>query len=180
MSTADDRPGRERGEAPITDRAGLSHLDEQGRAHMVDVGDKGVSRRTARATCQVRVSSHTAELLATGRLPKGDAVTVARVAGIQAAKRTAELIPFCHQVDLAHVEVAIDADPARGTVTVTGEARATDRTGVEMEALVATSLAALTVYDMVKAVERGATITELRLLAKTGGQRGDWQAHPSP
>ena len=156
----------------------LTHLDASGRARMVDVGGKPVTERVAVAACRVEVSPATAARLAAGDLPKGDAVTVARIAGIQAAKRTADLIPLCHPVALTHVDVEVAVDVDGGAVTVTSEARASDRTGVEMEALVAASVAALTVYDMVKAVERGATITDLRLVRKTGGTRGDVGVEP--
>ncbi len=154
---------------------GITHLDEDGRARMVDVGDKPVSARTARARCRVLVSPETAARLAAGGLPKGDALAVARLAGIQAAKRTADLIPLCHHIALDAVKVDVEVDSASGVVEVRSEARATDRTGVEMEALVAASVAALALYDMVKAVERGARITDLQLLEKTGGMSGDWR-----
>lgn len=141
---------------------------------MVDVGGKRVSQRSARAACRLEVSRETARLIGAGELPKGDAITVARIAGIQAAKRTDELIPMCHAISLDDVEVTVEIDVDAGLVHVTGEVRATDRTGVEMEALVATSVAALTLYDMVKGIERGAVVTDVRLLEKTGGTRGDW------
>jgi cyclic pyranopterin monophosphate synthase len=155
---------------------GLSHLDDEGRARMVDVGGKEPSERTARAACRVVCSPETAALVAEGTLPKGDVIAVARIAGIQAAKRTAELIPLCHQIALSSVDVEISVDADAGEIRIIGSATATDRTGVEMEALTAASVAALTVYDMIKGVERGASITDLRLLEKTGGQRGDWSA----
>lgn len=164
------------GEGSDPTRRSFTHLDRGGRARMVAVGDKPVTERTARAACRVLVTPATAHRIAAADLPKGDAVTVARVAGIQAAKRTHELIPFCHQVALTAVEVAIEVDVETGAIAITSEAHAVDRTGVEMEALVAASVAALTVYDMVKAVERGARITDLRLLEKTGGTSGDWHA----
>jgi cyclic pyranopterin phosphate synthase len=153
----------------------LTHLDDEGRARMVDVSDKAVTDRRAVATGVLRMSSATAALLAEGRLPKGDALAVARIAGIQAAKRTPELIPLCHAVALSSVEVDVAVDAGAGTATVTAAARAADRTGVEMEALVAASVAALTLYDMVKAVERGAVIEQVALVEKTGGVRGDWR-----
>lgn len=155
---------------------GLTHLDAEGRARMVDVGDKPVTRRTARAGCTVRMARATAELLAQGGLPKGDALPVARIAGIQAAKRTSELIPLCHAVALTDVDVQVAVDADAGTATVTATARADDRTGVEMEALVAATVAALTLYDMVKAVQRDVAIEEVRLLAKDGGRSGAWAA----
>ena len=151
----------------------LTHLDERGAAHMVDVGAKDVTERTAVATCDVVLTPATAALLADGALPKGDAIALARIAGIQAAKRTPELIPLCHQIALTAVTVDLDVDRASGRVTITAMARARDRTGVEMEALTAASVAALTVYDLVKAVQRDAVITDLRLVRKTGGRSGD-------
>jgi cyclic pyranopterin phosphate synthase len=155
------------------DEAELTHLDARGAARMVDVGAKSVTERTAVASCTVILTPATAELLADGRLPKGDALALARVAGIQAAKRTPELIPLCHQVALTGVELGVDVDRMTGRVEVTATARALDRTGVEMEALTAASVAALTIYDLVKAVQKDAVITDLRLRRKTGGRSGD-------
>lgn len=154
----------------------LTHLDEDGTARMVDVGGKDTTRRTAVAGCTVVLSPATAARLAAGDLPKGDARTVARIAGIQAAKRTPELLPLCHQVALTSVDVEVDVDVEAGTATVTATARAADRTGVEMEALVACTTAALTIYDMVKAVQRDVAITDVRLLRKEGGRSGTWVA----
>lgn len=155
------------------DDARLTHLDERGAARMVDVGAKDVTERLAIATCTVELQPATAALLADGALPKGDAIALARVAGIQAAKRTPELIPLCHHVALTGVSVDIDVDRSSGTVTITATVRARDRTGVEMEALTAASVAALTVYDLVKAVQRDAVVNGLRLVRKTGGRSGD-------
>lgn len=152
----------------------LTHVDDQGRARMVDVGSKDRTARRAVAGARVRMTPGTAALLADGRLPKGDALGVARLAGVMAAKRTPELIPLCHAVALTSVDVDIDVDVAGGLATITTVARATDRTGVEMEALVAASTAALALYDMVKGVERGVVIEEVALREKTGGARGDW------
>jgi len=152
----------------------LTHVDAEGRARMVDVAAKPVTERRARARARVRMRPETAALLAEGRLPKGDALGVARVAGILAAKRTPDLIPLCHVVALSGVDVDLEVDAARGLVTVTTEARAADRTGVEMEALVAAATAALALYDMVKGVERGVVVEEVALEEKTGGQHGDW------
>jgi cyclic pyranopterin monophosphate synthase len=152
----------------------LTHLDERGAAHMVDVGAKEATERTAVATCCVELSPATAALLADGALPKGDALALARVAGIQAAKRTPELIPLCHHVALTGFSVELDVDRDTGRVTITTTARAHDRTSVEMEALTAASVAALTVYDLVKAVQRDAVVTGLRLVRKTGGRSGDF------
>jgi cyclic pyranopterin phosphate synthase len=156
-----------------TEHGRLTHLDERGAARMVDVGDKDVTERTAVATCRVLLAPATAVLLSDGALPKGDAIALARVAGIQAAKRTPELIPLCHQIALTGVTVDLDVERDTGVVTITATVRARDRTGVEMEALTAASVAALTVYDLVKAVQRDAVITELRLVRKTGGRSGD-------
>jgi cyclic pyranopterin phosphate synthase len=153
----------------------LTHLDAQGNARMVDVGDKGVTRREAVARARLRLSPAAAAALAEGRLPKGDALPVARIAGILAAKRTPELIPLCHTVAIASVGVEVDVDVDAGCATVTATVAAADRTGVEMEALVAASTAALTLYDMVKAVERGAFVERVELVSKTGGVRGDWR-----
>jgi cyclic pyranopterin monophosphate synthase len=151
----------------------LSHLDDQGRARMVDVGDKDTTVREAVAGCVVRMAPETGRLLADGALPKGDALPVARIAGIQAAKRTPELIPLCHHVALTSVEVDIEVDADAGRATVRATARATDRTGVEMEALTAASVAALTLYDLCKAVQRDVVVDDLRLHRKRGGRSGD-------
>ena len=151
----------------------LSHVDEAGRARMVDVGAKPESDRRARARAIVRMSSETAALVADGDAPKGDVLGTARLAGIQAAKRTAELIPLTHPLPLTFVDVEAEID-RNGTVTITAEARTTAKTGVEMEALTACAVAALTIYDMVKGVERGVTIEQVTLLEKTGG-KSDWR-----
>jgi cyclic pyranopterin phosphate synthase len=148
----------------------FSHLDARGEARMVDVSEKPVTRRVARASCRVALSHSTIERL--GELPKGDALAVARVAGIQAAKRTADWIPLAHPLPLERV--AIEFERTDEGLTITSEVIVTARTGAEMEALVACSAAALALYDMVKAVERGATITDLRLEEKSGGRSGDW------
>jgi cyclic pyranopterin monophosphate synthase len=153
---------------------GLSHLDEDGQARMVDVGSKRESERRARARAVVRMSPETAGLVERGDAPKGDVLGTARLAGIQAAKRTAELIPLAHPLPLSFVDVQATIDPAEGTVTLEAEARTVARTGVEMEALTACAVAALTVYDMVKGVERGVSIEELALLEKTGG-KSNWK-----
>jgi cyclic pyranopterin phosphate synthase len=152
------------------DSAPLTHLDAKGRARMVDVSDKVSTDRFARARAVVRMSPEAAALVAAGDAPKGDVAAVARIAGIQAAKRTDELIPLAHSLPLTHVDPAISVDAEAGTVTVVAEARTTDRTGVEMEALVACAVAALTVYDMVKGIEPGVVIERVELLDKTGGK----------
>lgn len=163
------------GEPPKDQGHELTHLDERGHARMVDVGSKPVTRREATARARLRLSREAASALAEGRLPKGDALGVARLAGIMAAKRTPELIPLCHTVAIASVDLQVDVDVDEGCAEVTATVRACDRTGVEMEALVAASTGALALYDMVKAVERGAVIERVELLSKAGGQRGDWQ-----
>jgi cyclic pyranopterin phosphate synthase len=141
---------------------------------MVDVGGKDATDRRAVARATVRMAPETARLVETGSGPKGDVVATARIAGIQAAKRTAELIPLCHPLPLAFVDVRVEVDAGAGAVTLTAEARTTGRTGVEMEAMTAASVAALTVYDMVKGVERGVEVAEVVLLEKSGG-RHDWR-----
>jgi cyclic pyranopterin monophosphate synthase len=156
--------------------AELTHLDERGRARMVDVGAKEVSHRTAEARARVIMSPATATRLVAGDLPKGDAIPVARVAGIQAAKRTPELIPLCHHVALTSVTVDIEVDAATGVAEVAAQAYAVDRTGVEMEALTAVAVASLTLYDLVKAVQCDVVITDVRLTHKTGGRSGEYRA----
>lgn len=154
--------------------SGLTHLDAQGNARMVDVTDKPATDRRAVAQAVVRVSPQTAARVLEGDAPKGDVLGVARIAGIQAGKRTSELIPLCHPLALTHVGIEATVDPELGQITLTAEARTTGPTGVEMEALTAASVAALTVYDMVKGIERGARITEIVLLQKSGGRSGEW------
>lgn len=156
----------------------LTHVDEGGRARMVDVGGKDVTRRQAVACARVRMRPDTAQLLVEGRLPKGDALGVVRLAGIMAAKRTPDLIPLCHTVALSGVDVEVEIDAADGLATIRAAVRAADRTGVEMEALVAASAAALTLYDMVKGVERGVVIEQVALLEKSGGRSGAWVREP--
>jgi cyclic pyranopterin phosphate synthase len=150
----------------------LTHLDDQGRARMVDVGDKAETRRIASAEALVEMSAATRDLMFAGELPKGDVVAVARVAGLMAAKRTAELIPLCHPLRISHAEIEIESAATGARVVATVET--VDRTGVEMEAMVAASTAALTVYDMIKGVERRAQISATRLLHKSGGKSGEW------
>ncbi len=152
----------------------LSHLDDSGRARMVDVGAKDATDRVAIADASVAMEPATAAKVAAGDMPKGDVVSTARIAGIQAAKRTAELIPLCHPLPLSFVDVAIAVDAEAGLVRLTAEARTTGQTGVEMEAMTACSVAALTVYDMVKGVERGVRVGPVQLVSKTGG-RHDWR-----
>ena len=158
----------------MADASHLSHLDSAGRARMVDVGDKPESDRRARARAVVRMSPGNATVVARGDAPKGDVIGTARIAGIQAAKRTAELIPLAHPLPLTFVDVEAEIDADTGTITFVAEARTASRTGVEMEALTACAVAALTAYDMVKGIERGVVIEEVALLEKTGGKQ-DWR-----
>ena len=153
---------------------GLTHLDETGAARMVDVGDKAATKRQAVATGRIAMSAEARALVRDASANKGDVLAVARVAGIMAAKRTAELIPLCHPLPLS--KVTIDLDATDTGVTVTATCATTGQTGVEMEALTAATVALLTVYDMVKAVDKTMTIDGVRLLTKTGGKSGDWAA----
>ena len=153
----------------------LTHLDEHGDARMVDVGGKPVTKRWAVARAVVRMSVETARTVAAGDAPKGDVLGVARIAGVMAAKKTGDLIPLCHPMGLDHVDVDGVVDVEAGTVTITASAGVTARTGVEMEAMTAASVAALTVYDMVKGVERGVAIEEVVLLEQRGGTSGTWR-----
>ncbi len=152
----------------------LSHVDESGRARMVDVSAKPESERTAAAEGAVRMSPEAFRAVAEQTVAKGDVLAVAEIAGTMAAKRTGELIPLCHPLTLDLVEVEARLEPELPGVRITARARATGRTGVEMEALTAIAVACLTVYDMVKAIDRGMTIEEVRLVSKSGGSRGDW------
>ncbi|MEO0326918.1 MAG: cyclic pyranopterin monophosphate synthase MoaC [Myxococcota bacterium] len=152
---------------------GLTHLDAEGHAHMVEVGEKAVTAREARAEAFVRMAPATMALLRAGTAPKGDVLATARIAGIQAAKRVPELIPLCHQIALTGVEVQLQPEGA-DRLRIEATARCRDRTGVEMEALTAATVAALTVYDMLKAVDRGMSIEAARLLSKKGGRSGSW------
>ncbi len=154
--------------------AELTHLDDEGTARMVDVGAKDVTDRRAVARAVVRMSPQTAAAVVAGNAPKGDVLGVARIAGIQAAKRTGELIPLCHPIGLDHVDVDAQVDAQAGTVTLTATARVTARTGIEMEAMTAAAVAALTVYDMVKGIERGVVVERVELLEKSGGRSGHW------
>ncbi len=150
----------------------LTHLNERGQAHMVDVGDKAVTDRRAVAEALVLMSDSTLDKLFEGDLPKGDAIGTARLAGIMGAKKTSELIPLCHPLSIAGTTV--DIERIEGGARIESAVRTTDRTGVEMEALTAASIAALTLYDMIKGIERGAQIGAVRLLEKTGGKSGSW------
>ena len=154
----------------------LTHFDESGAATMVDVSGKAVTRREATAAASVLMQSETMALIVRGGIGKGDVLSVARLAGIMGAKRTPDLIPLCHPLALSSVTVDLVCDPERNAVDITARCAIEGRTGVEMEALTAVSVAALTVYDMCKAVDRGMRITEIRLLHKSGGASGEWNA----
>ena len=151
----------------------LTHLDEQGRAHMVDVGAKPDTERIAVARGEIHMKQETFELIRDGQIKKGDVLTVAQIAGISASKRTSELIPLCHPLFLSKVDVDLVLDESLPGVVITATAKVTGKTGVEMEALTAVSVAALTVYDMAKAAEKTMRIQNIRLLEKHGGQSGD-------
>lgn len=155
---------------------GLTHLDEEGAARMVDVSTKPATAREATATGRITMSRAAAQAIGDGAVKKGDVIAVARIAGIMAAKRTADLIPLCHPLPISGVtlDLAVEEDGVTATATV----RTTHSTGVEMEAMTAVSVALLTVYDMVKSVDRGMVIGGVRLLAKSGGRSGDWRAEP--
>ncbi|MEW6165070.1 MAG: cyclic pyranopterin monophosphate synthase MoaC [Pseudomonadota bacterium] len=154
----------------------LTHFDAAGQAHMVDVGAKPETARLARASGRIRMQPETFALIASGSARKGDVLGIARIAAIQAAKRTGELIPLCHPIPLTRVAVEFELDSAAATVTCTSIAETFGRTGVEMEALTACSVGLLTIYDMCKAVDRGMVIEEVRLVEKAGGKSGRWLA----
>lgn len=159
----------------------LSHVGSDGRPRMVDVGDKPVTARTAVAEGSIRMSPEAFALLQTGSAPKGNVIVTAELAGTMAAKRTADLIPLCHPIQLDQVQVSAELDPTLPGVLVRARARAEGRTGVEMEALTAVAVALLTVYDMAKAVDRAMEIGAIRLVEKTGGIHGEWRREsPSP
>lgn len=154
--------------------SGLTHLDATGAAHMVDVGGKAVTAREAVAQGRITMSAEAATAIREGSVKKGDVLATARIAGIMAAKRTAELIPLCHPLPLTRVAIDLDLD-ATG-VTATATAATEGKTGVEMEALTAVSVTLLTLYDMAKALDKGMVLSDIRLLTKTGGKSGDWHA----
>ncbi|WP_044432149.1 cyclic pyranopterin monophosphate synthase MoaC [Skermanella aerolata] len=158
--------------------AGFTHFDAEGRAVMVDVSDKDITERTATARGSVFMRPETLALIMSGGLKKGDVLSVARLAGIMGAKRTPDLIPLCHPLALTSVKVDLTCDPERNAVDITSTCKLKGRTGVEMEALTAVSVAALTVYDMCKAVDRGMTIGDVSLLHKAGGKSGDYGTAP--
>jgi cyclic pyranopterin phosphate synthase len=153
----------------------FSHLDESGKLIMVDVSKKAVTRRTAIARCRVTMKKETLRMILDKTVPKGDVFSCARLAGIMAAKRTGELIPLCHPLPLELADVRFEPDPETGMIVIETHVVATAKTGAEMEALEAACQAALTVYDMCKAVDRGMVITELMLMEKSGGKSGPWK-----
>jgi cyclic pyranopterin monophosphate synthase len=154
----------------------LTHLDDSGRARMVDVSDKPVTLRAATASGLVVMEPSTLALITEGKAPKGDVLAAARIAGIMAAKRTHELVPLCHPLLIAKIAVELRPDPAISAIVVSATVAVEAKTGVEMEALTAVAVACLTLYDMVKAVDRGMRITDIRLVAKSGGRSGDYRA----
>ncbi|MBK1623656.1 cyclic pyranopterin monophosphate synthase MoaC [Afifella marina] len=158
-------------------KAHLTHLSEDGRAEMVDVGDKAVTVRVAVASGCVRMDAKTLRLILDGDMKKGDVIATARIAGVMAAKRTSDLIPLCHPLALSKIAVDILPDEELPGLRVRAMARVEAKTGVEMEALTAVSVSCLTIYDMAKAVDRGMTISEIRLEAKSGGASGDWSSN---
>lgn len=157
----------------------LTHLDESGHAHMVDVGAKAETERVAVAQAEVRMAAATLEAIVAGDLPKGDVLGTARLAGVMAAKRTAELIPLCHPLLLSHIAVEVEPDAAQTRVVITATVHCRGKTGVEMEALTAASIAALTVYDMAKAVQKDMVIGNIHLLEKRGGKSEYKSSYPT-
>jgi cyclic pyranopterin phosphate synthase len=154
----------------------LTHFDSSGQAHMVDVSDKASTHRVAIATGRIQMNPNTYELIESGGHKKGDVLGIARIAGIQAAKKTADLIPLCHPIALTHVSIEFQSDRSSHTIYCQTRAETTGPTGVEMEALTATQIALLTIYDMCKAVDRGMVMSDIKLLEKSGGKSGDWKA----
>lgn len=182
MSRPDGHPQSHRVTAPHAadprDQISLTHVREDGSAHMVDVSDKDVTARSARAQAVLHTRPDVTAQLAEGALPKGDALATARIAGIMAAKRTSELVPLCHPLPITKVTVDFEVDqPEPGSVAIAAEVRTTSRTGVEIEALTAVSVAAVTLYDMIKAVDRAAVITDQQVIHKAGGRQGEWTRH---
>lgn len=153
----------------------LTHFNKDGAAHMVDVGDKPLSLRQAMAEGRIVMQAQTLQLIASGSHKKGDVFGIARVAGIMAAKKTADLIPLCHPISLTHIDIDLEIDGKNSCVNCKAIAETRDQTGVEMEALMAVEIALLTIYDMCKAVDRGMTIESVRLLEKSGGKSGTWK-----
>ena len=160
--------------------AELTHIDNDGRVRMVDVTEKAPTRRTAVAQAVVHMSAETFQRIDTGKISKGNVLETARIAGVMAAKRTADLIPMCHPLNLTHVQVDFTPDPATNTIRIEALARIVDQTGVEMEALTAASVAALTLYDMCKAIDKAMTISDICLLKKSGGKSGTFTREAIP
>lgn len=160
----------------ITPKQALTHFDNSGQAHMVDVGDKAHTKRTAVASGSISMQATTLQLIKNGNSKKGDVLGIARIAAIQGSKRTADLIPLCHPISLTKVAVNFEIDEKNTTVTCTVTTETTGQTGVEMEALTAASVGLLTIYDMCKAADRGMVISQIKLLEKHGGKSGDWIA----
>jgi cyclic pyranopterin phosphate synthase len=158
----------------------FTHFDAQGQAHMVDVGAKAETHRVARAAGSIRMQPATLAQIAQGTAKKGDVIGIARIAAIQGAKRTADLIPLCHPLPITRVQVDFALDAATSAVHCTAQVETHGRTGVEMEALTAVQLGLLTIYDMCKAADRGMVMTDIRVLAKSGGKSGDWVADAGP
>jgi len=170
----------DRNDAPRTERRRLTHIDRRGRPRMVDVSEKPATARRAVAEAEVAIGPETMSLVIDGGGTKGDVLTVAELAGVMGGKRTSELIPLCHPIALTDLVVSITPDRGAGVLRVRAEAATTGPTGVEMEAMTAASIAALTVYDMVKGVERGVEVRVVRLLSKTGGKSGEWHRPAAP
>jgi cyclic pyranopterin phosphate synthase len=161
--------------------SGLTHLDSAGHAHMVDIADKAVTHRTATTTAFVAMQPETLALITSGAAKKGDVLATARIAGIMAAKRTSDLIPLCHPLSLTHVSVDLEPEQAPLTgIRITVTAQTDGKTGIEMEALTAAAVSALTVYDMCKAVDRGMVVSDVKLLSKAGGNSGTWTREEDP
>lgn len=154
----------------------LTHFNQAGEAHMVDVGDKAHTKRVAKATGTITMQKNTLDLIIAGTHKKGDVLGIARIAGIQGGKRTSELIPLCHPISLTHLSVDFEISEKDNSVTCSATAETVGQTGVEMEALTAVQVALLTIYDMCKAVDRGMTMHNIRLLEKSGGKSGEWKA----
>ena len=157
----------------------LTHLDESGQAKMVNVGSKPDTERVAVARGKVHMQPQTLQLIAEGNMKKGDVLTVAQLAGVMAAKRTSDLIPLCHPLLLSHIDITCRLNRAESCVDIEAVVRLTGKTGVEMEALTAVTIAGLTIYDMAKAVDRNMRLTDVRLVRKAGGQSGDWPGAPA-
>ncbi len=153
----------------------LTHFDKQGQAHMVDVGDKASTRRVAIASGQIHMQASTLQLILAGDAKKGDVLGIARIAAIQASKKTADLIPLCHPISLSKVAIDFEIDEKKNAITCKAIAETTGQTGVEMEALTAVNVGLLTIYDMCKAVDRGMTMSNIKLLEKKGGKSGHWK-----